>query len=221
MMDRLDVYSDVICPWCFIGKQHMQRALPMVEGEPFSIAWRPFQLNPDMPPGGLPRAEYRMQKFGSLERSRELDAQVASAARAAGIEINHDRMMRTPNTVDAHRLIRWAGEAGCQDAVVDRLFQDYFVDGRDIGDPAVLTDAGVACGMDRAGTAAYLASDAGRAEVLEEDASVRRAGLSGVPTFALNDHVLFAGAVPAETFAEALAKARRVMRYRASEITAS
>jgi len=215
-MDRLDVYSDVICPWCFIGKQHMQRALRTLgdEGLTFAVTWRPYQLNPDMPAGGVVRDDYRRAKFGSLERSRELDAQVASAARAAGIEIRHDRMRRTPNTVDAHRLIRLADATGQQDAVVDRLFQDYFVDGRDIGDRAVLLEAAEVAGLDRLAVEASLASGFGRAEVLAEDAAVRRAGVQGVPTFALNDHVLFSGAIPADTFAEALAKAHRVLLSR-------
>src|SRR5690348_11238349 len=123
-MKQLDVYSDVICPWCYIGKQHMQAALRQLEqnGLRFEVRWRPFQLNPDKPAAGLPRDEYRRAKFGTLERSRELDAQVAQAARNAGIEIRHDRMQRTPNTMDAHRLIRWAGEQGRQDTVVDHLF---------------------------------------------------------------------------------------------------
>ena len=216
-MDRLDVYSDVICPWCFIGKQHMQRALRMLvdEGLAFTVAWRPFQLNPDMPPDGVARDEYRHAKFGSLERSRELDAQVAGAARVAGIDIRHDRMRWTPNTLDAHRLIRLAGVAGCQDAVVDRLFQDYFVEGRDIGDRAVLLAAADAAGMDHADVAASLAGEDGRAEVLAEDAAVRCAGLQGVPTFALNNHVLFSGAVPADAFADALARAHTVLLRRA------
>ncbi len=216
-MDRLDVYSDVICPWCFIGKQHMQRALRMLgdEGLAFTVTWRPFQLNPDMPPGGVARDEYRRAKFGSLERSRELDAQVAGAARVAGIEIRHDLMRRTPNTLDAHRLIRLAGGANCQDAIVDRLFQDYFVEGRDIGDRGVLLAAADAAGMDPRSTEASLAGDEGRAEVLAEDAAVRRAGLQGVPTFALNGHVLFSGAVPADAFAEALATARATLLRRA------
>ena len=216
-MDRLDVYSDVICPWCFIGKQHMQRALRMLgdEGLALAVAWRPFQLNPDMPPGGVARDEYRRAKFGSLERSRELDARVAGAARVAGIEIRHDLMRRTPNTVDAHRLIRLAGANGCQDAVVGRLFQDYFVEGRDIGDRAVLLAAADAAGMDRAATEASLAGDDGRTEVLAADAAVRRAGLQGVPTFALNDQVLFSGAMPAEAFAEALVKAHAMSLSRA------
>ena len=211
-MNRLDVISDVICPWCFIGKQHMRRALAMLEadGLRFSVAWRPFQLNPDMPAGGLPRAEYRAQKFGSLERSAALDAQVADAAEAAGITIRHDRMLRTPNTVDAHRLIRLAGEQGCQDAVVDRLFQDYFVDGRDVGDRSVLVEA--AAPMDPALVRTMLETDAGRAEVLQEDAATRAAGVSGVPSFVLDGHVLFAGALPAERFAEAVSRAHRVLQ---------
>jgi len=215
-MDRLDVYSDVICPWCFIGKQHMQRALRTLgdEGLTFAVTWRPYQLNPDMPAGGAVRDDYRRAKFGSLERSRELDAQVVSAARAAGIEIRHDRMRRTPNTVDAHRLIRLADATGQQDAVVDRLFQDYFVDGRDIGDRAVLLEAAEVAGLDRLAVESSLASGFGRAEVLAEDAAVRRAGVQGVPTFALNDYVLFSGAVPADTFAEALARAHRVLLSR-------
>lgn len=213
-MDHLDVYSDVICPWCFIGKQHMQRALSELahDGEGFVVNWRAFQLNPDMPQGGVARDDYRARKFGSLARSRELDAQVAASAAAAGIEIRHDRMLRTPNTVDAHRLIRRAGEAGCQDAVVDRLFQDYFVDGQDIGDLGVLAAAAEACGMEDA--ANFLASDSGRAEVLAEDAAARGAGLNGVPTFALNGHLLFSGAVPAPAFADRLAQAQRVLRRR-------
>ena len=216
-MDRLDVYSDVICPWCFIGKQHMQRALRMLgdEGLAFAVAWRPFQLNPDMPPGGMERDDYRRAKFGSLERSRELDAQVAGAARVAGIEIRHDLMRRTPNTLDAHRLIRLAGGAGRQDAVVDRLFQDYFVEGRDIGDRAVLLAAAASAGLDRTAVEASLGSDEGRAEILAEDAAVRRAGLQGVPTFVLNGQVLFSGAVPAEAFADGVAKAHAARLRRA------
>ena len=215
-MNQLDVYSDVICPWCYIGKQHMQRALASLEAEGlrFQVGWRPFQLNPDMPKPGVARDEYRAAKFGSLARSRELDQQVADAARAAGIEIRHDRMLRTPNTMDAHRLIRWAGMEGRQDQVVDRLFEAYFVEGQDIGDRAVLATIASACGFDRNAVLAYLESDSGAEEVAAEDAAVRRAGLSGVPTFVLDRHVLFSGAVPPDVFAEALLKATAGARQR-------
>jgi predicted DsbA family dithiol-disulfide isomerase len=214
-MAQLDVYSDVICPWCYVGKQHMQAALRVLEadGLHFQVRWRPFQLNPDMPEGGVPREEYRRAKFGSLDRSRQLDAQVAEAGRAAGLEIRHDLMQRTPNTLDAHRLIRWAeteGE-GAQNAVVDRLFAAYFAEGKDVGDRATLAALAAEAGLDHARAALFLGSDQFRAEVLAEDRAARKAGLDAVPTFALGRHVLFSGAVPPDVFAEALAKAHRVL----------
>lgn len=212
-MPQLDVYSDVICPWCYIGKQHMQAALGQVaaEGHAFDVSWRPFQLNPDMPAGGVARDEYRRAKFGSLERSRELDANVASAAEAAGLTVRHDLMTRTPNTLAAHRLIQFAAECGRQDAVVDRLFEGYFVRGDDIGARDTLIALAGEAGLDRLAVTEFLDSGRLTAEVLDEDRTVRQAGLTGVPTFALDRHVLFAGAVPPDVFAEALLKAQRVL----------
>ena len=214
---RIDVVSDAICPWCWIGKRHLEGALARLAdgGERFDVHWRPFQLNPDMPREGVERDAYRAAKFGSLERSRELDAQVAAAGAAAGLEFRFDRQRRTPNTVDAHRLIRRAGEAGppAQDAVVEALFRAYFVEGRDIGDAAVLAEAAAEAGLE--GAAAFLASGGGEAEVREEDAGFRRLGISGVPSFALAGHVLFSGAVPAERMAEAFRRALEILRERA------
>jgi predicted DsbA family dithiol-disulfide isomerase len=211
---RIDVISDAICPWCYIGKRQMERALSLLapDGLRFDVHWRPFQLNPDMPKEGVHRPTYRLAKFGSHERGEELDAQVKQAGAQVGIEFRHDLMERTPNTVDAHRLIQRAAAEGRQDAVVEALFQAYFTRGADIGDHEVLIAAAEAGGMDAEKTRAALASDAGRAQVLEEDAAARRAGLNGVPTFALDGHVLFSGAVPADTFAEALRAAHRVLR---------
>ena len=213
---RLDVISDPICPWCYIGRAHMQAALAELAGQGlrFAVSWRPFQLNPDMPAAGLPRDEYRRAKFGSLERSGELDAQVTVAAQVAGLVINHALMQRTPNTLDAHRLIRLAGRKGKQDAVVGRLFHDYFVDGRDTGNPTILADAAAACGLDRAAVAEYLLGDADAAETRAEDGALRAAGVQGVPTFVLEDRVLFSGAVPAMAFAERLARAHGVLAAR-------
>ena len=212
-MSRLDVYSDVICPWCYIGKRHMQVALRQVaaEGHAFEVSWRPFQLNPDMPEGGVARDEYRRAKFGSLERSRELDAQVASAAATAGLQIRHDLMKRTPNTLAAHRLIQFAAEQRRQDEVVDCLFAAYFVEGRDIGERETLIDLAEGSGLDRAAVSAFLDSGRLAQEVQAEDRAVRHAGLSGVPTFVLERHVLFSGAVPPDVFAEALLKAERMI----------
>ncbi len=217
-MARLDVYSDVICPWCYIGKRHMQVALGQLaaDGHNFQVSWRPFQLNPDMPPEGVERGVYRTVKFGSLERSRELDAQVGSAAAAAGLQIRFDLMRRTPNTLDAHRLIRLAADHRRQDEVVDSLFAAYFVEGRDIGDRTTLVDIAAGVGLDPAPVADFLDTDHFAAEIRAEDEAVRRAGLTGVPTFVLEQHVLFSGAVPPDVFAEALIKAQRVLANQAA-----
>ncbi|MBV9783185.1 MAG: DsbA family oxidoreductase [Acidisphaera sp.] len=216
MNGRIDVISDAICPWCYIGKRQMERALASLapEGLSFEVHWRPFQLNPDMPKAGVERAAYRAAKFGSAERSAQLDAQVAEAGRKVGLEFRHDLMQRTPNTVDAHRLIRLAEQEAVQDAVVENLFRAYFIGGKDIGDPDMLAGIGADCGIDRERVAAFLAGEAERQEVLAEDIAARRAGLQGVPAFALDGHILFTGAVPADTFAEALREAHRVLSKR-------
>ncbi|TCZ65579.1 DsbA family oxidoreductase [Roseicella aquatilis] len=216
---RIDVVSDAICPWCWVGKRNLDGALALLaeEGERFEVHWRPFQLNPDLPREGVARDAYRAAKFGSLERSRELDAQVAAAGRAAGLEFRHALMTRTPNTVDAHRLIRFAGEHGpaAQDAVVEALFTAYFRQGRDIGDRAVLAEIAGEAGLSALDAANVLASDWGEAEVVQEDVGFRRLGLSGVPTFALSGHVLFSGAMPSEQMADVFRRALAILREKA------
>lgn len=200
---RIDVISDVICPWCWIGKRQLDAALALLgaEGLGFAVHWRAFQLNPDMPRAGMERDAYRAAKFGSLARSRELDAQVAAAGAAAGLGFRHDLMRRTPNTIQAHRLIAWAGPA--QHALVEALFRACFAEGHDIGDDATLAGIAAGLGLD---AAAFLAADAGRAEVLAEDAAFRRIGIQGVPAFALDGVVIFSGAWPAERMAEQFAR---------------
>jgi predicted DsbA family dithiol-disulfide isomerase len=216
-MRGIDVISDAICPWCWIGKAHLDAALAELreDGLEFRIRWRPFQLNPDMPEEGVARAEYRAAKFGSLERSRELDAQVAEAGRAAGLAFRHDLMARTPNTVAAHRVIRAAEEAGVQDAVVDALFRAYFQQGRDIGDAATLDV--IAAGAGLPGMAAMLAGDAHRDAVLAEDMAARRGGISGVPSFLMDRHLLFSGAMPGPRMAAAFRQAHAILAAREAE----
>lgn len=215
---RLDIISDAICPWCYIGKRQVERALPMLaeEGLHFSVHWHPFQLNPEMPAGGVDRCEYRLKKFGSEERIAEMDRRIVEAAAAVGLDFHPERMRRTPNTVAAHRVIWLAEREGVQDAVVEALFRGYFCDGADIGDAGTLADLTADAGLERDAVLALLAGEEGKREVLDEDATARRSGLNGVPSFVMQGHILFSGAVPADTMAEAFAKAWRILQARAA-----
>jgi len=210
----IDIVSDAICPWCWIGKRHLESALAELakEGLSFAIRWRPFQLNPEMPEEGVERATYRAQKFGSVERGVELDRNVAEAGRAAGLTFRHERMLRTPNTIAAHRVIRMAEDAGVQDAVMEALFQAYFHDGKDIGDAATLDAVADAAGLP--GVATMLAGPEHRAEVIAEDMAARRGGLSGVPSFLMDRHLLFSGAMPGPRMTEAFRRADGILSER-------
>ena len=215
---RIDIVSDAICPWCYIGKRQLERALAILasEGLHFSVHWNPFQLNPDMPREGRDRAAYRAMKFGSAERARELDERVAGAAANVGLNFRQDLMLRTPNTLDAHRLIWLAGREGVQDAVMEAIFAAYFTQGRDIGDREVLADCAALAGMDRVAVADFLAGDVAAEEMLAADRAAREAGVNGVPSFFLDGYGLYSGAMPAETMAEALRKSQQILRQRAA-----
>ncbi len=210
---RIDVISDAICPWCWIGKRQLDLALPVLaaQGLRFAVGWTPFQLNPDMPTGGADRNDYRVQKFGSRTRATEVDTKVTEAGAAVGLAFRHDLIRRIPNTVDAHRVIRLAGRHEVQHTVVEALFRGYFTEGADIGDHATLARLAGGAGLDPLVVAAMLAGEDERQEVLAEDQAARRGGLDSVPTFVMGRYVLFSGAVPAETMAEAFAKAWRVI----------
>jgi predicted DsbA family dithiol-disulfide isomerase len=215
---RIDIVSDAICPWCYIGKRQLERALATLEQEGlrFSVHWNPFQLNPDMPKEGRDRASYRMMKFGSPERVREMDERVTGAAAAVGLDFRLDQIVRTPNTLDAHRLIWLAGREGGQDAVMTAVFVAYFTQGRDIGDHDVLADCASEAGMDQASVAEFLAGDVAAKEMLAADRAAREAGVNGVPSFFLDGYSLYSGAMPAETMAEALRKGNQILRQRAA-----
>lgn len=215
---RIDIVSDAICPWCYIGKRQLERALATLadEGLHFSVHWNPFQLNPDMPPEGRDRTQYRVWKFGSPERARELDERVTQAAASVGLPFRMDLMQRTPNTLDAHRLIGLAGREQKQDAVVEALFIAYFTRGADIGDHDILADCAAEAGMDRAAVAQFLASDTAAAEILAADKAAREAGVNGVPSFFLDGYGLYSGAVPAEQMADTLRKGRQILLQRAA-----
>ena len=215
---RIDIVSDAICPWCYIGKRQLERALALLapEGLHFSVHWNPFQLNPDMPKWGRDRVAYRAVKFGSAERARELDERVASAAAGVGLSFRQDLMLRTPNTLDAHRLIWLAGKEGVQDLAMEAVFAAYFTQGRDIGDSAVLADCAAEAGMDRASVAEFLAGNVAANEMLAADRAAREADVNGVPAFFLDGYSLFSGAMPADTMAGALRTGQQILRQRAA-----
>jgi predicted DsbA family dithiol-disulfide isomerase len=210
---RIDVVSDTICPWCYIGKRHLERALATLaeEGLIFQVHWNPFQLNPDMPREGRDRASYRIAKFGSAEKAATLDRRVTEAAADAGLAFRTDLMTRTPNTVDAHRMIWFASQYGDQDAVMEATFKAYFIEGRDIGEHAVLADCGAEAGLPRKAVLDFLVGDLADKEMRAADRAAREAGVSGVPSFFLDGYSLFSGAMPAETIANALRRGREIL----------
>jgi len=211
---RIDIVSDAICPWCYIGKRHLEQALAALgeEGLTFQVHWNPFQLNPDMPKEGRDRAAYRAWKFGSVEKAAALDQRITEAAAGAGLAFRTDLMTRTPNTIDAHRLIWLAGQNGVQDGAMEAVFRAYFIEGRDIGDHAVLVDCAAEAGLQRQAVAEFLAGDLADKEMRAADQAAREAGVSGVPSFFLDGYSLFSGAMPAETIAAALRRGHEVLR---------
>jgi predicted DsbA family dithiol-disulfide isomerase len=204
----IEVISDAICPWCWVAKRRLDRVIAALSPHvAASVTWRPFELNPEMPKAGIDRRAYRSAKFGSWQRSQALDAQVAAAGRPDGLVFNHDRMERTPNTIDAHRLIRLAGQERKQAEIVEGLFAAYFNEGRDIGDPAVLASIGASAGLDHTRIVAMLASDEGLEEVRSELQRAQDLGVSGVPTVLVDGVPLFSGAIRAELMEAELRKA--------------
>ena len=198
MTTRLDIISDPICPWCYIGKARLDAALAKA-GNPFEITWHPFQLNPDMPSEGMDRRAYLEGKFGK-EQATAFYAQIEDAAIQSGLDVDFAKIARTPNTIDAHRLIRWARTDDLQHAVGSVLFRLYFKEGRDISDHTVLLDAADESGMDRALVARLLASDADIDDVKAEDANGRQMGVSGVPCFIIGGKFAVQGAQDVETW---------------------
>lgn len=204
----LTIVSDAICPWCYVAKRRLEKALALI-GPTFlvRVTWKPYELNRHMPREGMDRRIYRSGKFGSWERSQRLDAEVSTVGAQDGLSFHHERMMRTPNTFDAHRLIWLAGKEDVQDAVVEALFQAYFTDGRDIGDRSVLADIAGETGLDADRVRAFLDSDDGAAEVSGEEMKAHRLGVSGVPAFIVDGRELFTGAQRTELIAAQLRRA--------------
>lgn len=201
---KLDIMSDPICPWCYIGKAHLDKALADIPDHPFVIEWHPFQLNPDMPPDGMDRRAYLEGKFGGKEGAVRAYAPVVETAQKAGLKIDFEGMKRTPNTLDAHRLIHWAGIEGRQTAAVSALFEAYFVEARDIGDHDVLADIADGIGMDAAVVRKLLNSDADMQDMRDRDNHSRSMGVNSVPTFIVANKHAVPGAQPPELWAKVI-----------------
>jgi predicted DsbA family dithiol-disulfide isomerase len=197
---RIDIISDVVCPWCFIGKRRLEKALSLRPEIQPEITWRPFQLNPDMPEGGMSRADYIASKFGDSSQSHRIHKTIGDAGKSVGIDFAFDRIQRSPNTRNAHRLIRWATRQGLSGNVVDRLFRGYFLEGHDIGDLDTLALIAGQAGLDRAEAKSFLAGPAEREEIIAEDRNARRLGVSAVPCFIFAGQYAISGAQEPEFF---------------------
>jgi len=209
----IDVISDVVCPWCFIGKRNLEAALrtwnQQNPGEESPrVRWHPFQLNPGLPQEGIPRERYVAEKFGGPERAKEIYARVANAGRQAGIEFRFDAIQRQPNTVDAHRLIHVSEDEGLQDMMVETLFRSYFLDAADLTSKEKLVDIAADAGMARQKIETYLESDADRLLIENADHRARTIGVQGVPFFIFDQKYAVSGAQPPEVLVDVMRKVR-------------
>ena len=203
-MIRLDIFSDPVCPWCLIGKANLDRAMESRPNHPFQVQWHPFQLNPDMPKDGVGHVDYLAAKFGSREKAIQAMLQVAEHAKIAGAEIDMEKVTRLPNTLDAHRVIHWAGIEGRQTAMVARLFKAHWREGADIGEAATLARLAGEVGMDAAAVARLLATDADADDIRARDMDARQKGVNAVPTFLIAQQYVVSGAQPVEMWQQVI-----------------
>jgi len=203
---RIDVVSDVVCPWCFLGQMRLDQAIAASPSVDIAVSWRPFQLDPTIPPEGMDRAAYMRSKFGDGDGLRQAHARLEALGSEVGIDYRFDAIKVSPNTLDAHRVIRWAGAAGAevQNTLVRNLFRLYFEQGVNIGDHSALADAAGDAGMDRAVVESLLASDADRDAVAEEAATASRMGVTGVPCFLFEGKYAVMGAQDVATLVDAI-----------------
>ena len=210
---QIDIYSDIVCPWCYVGKRRLERALTSV-GRDVHVTWRPFQLNPTMPLDGMDRTTYLEAKFGSLEAFGRMEQQLLAAGSNEQISFAFEKIQRTPNTFAAHRLVWYAAQQLKQDEVMETLFRAYFLEGKDIGDVKTLVYVSAEAGLDRTKTEEFLASEKGAVEVKGEEAVGRRLGIRGVPYFVLDGSISISGAQPPDIFVSALQQAEEAVIVR-------
>lgn len=199
---RIDIISDTVCPWCYIGKRRLEQALTLRPDVKPTITWHPFQLNPDMPPEGLNRKTYLESKFGGPEGAERVYGAIRDAGATLDIPFNFDAIATTPNTIDSHRVIHWADSEGKQDAVVEALFRGYFLEGANIGDHDVLADTAGNCGMDGSAIGERLNTDADHAAITEAATRASKMGVSGVPCFVVDSKYVVSGAQEADYFVQ-------------------
>lgn len=203
----IDVVSDVVCPWCFVGKRRLAKALALVPEIRTEVRWRPYQLAPDLPAEGMPRRDYMLAKFGDPERVRQIHQRLTGIGQEEGIAFAFDRITVAPNTLNAHRLILWARSGETQDRVVEALFSAFFIEGRNLSDAAVLIDIGAEHGLERDLLTELFASEADVERTQREFASAQRIGVTGVPFFIVDGRYGIAGAEAPETIAGAIRQA--------------
>lgn len=208
-MIRLDIFSDPVCPWCYLGKANLDRALEAHPDHPFTIEWHPFQLAPLMPAEGVDRASYLLRIFGTQERTVAAHLRLEELGREAGVTFNFAAIHKVPNTLDAHRMIHWAGLEGRQSAMVSALFRAYWREGCDIGAQEVLADLAAEAGMDRALALRLLATDEDKDAVRARETHARQKGITAVPTFIVADQHVLSGAQPPKLWAQVIAELAR------------
>jgi len=206
---RVDFVSDVVCPWCFIGKRRLEAASRLVPDVELEVRWHPFQLDETIPVGGIPRETYLLRKFGSEARVAQLFDRVREAGAAEGLAFAFEKIAVSPNTLDAHRMLLWAGQAGVQDALKERLFRLYFFEGGNLADRDVLADAAEAVGFDRAAVRARLETSDDMEETRAHVAAAHKLGVTGVPFFIFGGAVALPGAHEADVIADAIREAVR------------
>jgi predicted DsbA family dithiol-disulfide isomerase len=214
----IDIVSDAVCPWCYIGKRRLEKALQMAPQPDLQIGWRPFQLNPELPPEGIDRQAYIEAKFGTRDRAAA-HRRVAAIGESVGIPFAFDLIKRTPNTILAHRLIRYAARENLQDAVVETLFRGYFIEGQDIGDAQALAELAASAGLDADKVAAYLAGNEDEETIRSEDAFARQIGISGVPCFIIDRQYAISGAQEPAAFLEIFKLAKENAGKEAAELS--
>jgi predicted DsbA family dithiol-disulfide isomerase len=200
---QIDVISDTVCPWCYIGKRRLERAMRLRPQIPFDVRWRPFQLDPATPPEGVDRKAYIERKFGSSDKIKPIHNALLKAGEDEGIPFAFEKITRTPNTINSHRLIRWSHSMGVQDQVVELLFRRYFTEGADIGQIATLVQIGADAGMDAELVEELMNSEADLERVQHEDNMARKIGIQGVPTYLVGGKTLINGAQDAEVLVRA------------------